>query len=114
MGFRLRSHSALSPDVATIIKKSVAANEVDFEAAPHYGYREPVRTVQTTKTYGVMMIDGSPYSRLISISGKPLSQDATDKEQQKLEHVKSQRASESKGIVKRGSRSMKKAAGAIV
>lgn len=83
-------------DVETIIQKSVAANEADFNAAPQYSYRERDRTEQGSKTYSVLMIDGSPYQRLIAVNGKPLSKDDSAKEEQKLQQAKTERRNESK------------------
>lgn len=83
-------------DVQTIIQKSVAANEADFKAAPEYSYRERDRTADGTKTYDVLMIEGSPYQRLIAVNGKPLAKDESAKEQQKLQQAKAERRNESK------------------
>jgi hypothetical protein len=84
-----------TPDVQTIIKKSVAANEADWKAAPNYSYRERDRTASSTKTYEVTMIQGSPYRQLIAVNGEPLSPEAKANEQRKLERVMAQRRAES-------------------
>lgn len=65
-------------DVETIIQKSVRANQLDFDAAPDYAYDERDKTDQGTKTYRVLMIDGSPYKRLIAIDGKALPPDQAE------------------------------------
>lgn len=83
------------PDVQTIIKKSVAANEADWRAAPNYAYRERDRIGATTKTYEVTMILGSPYSRLIAVNDQPLSPQDNANEQRKMEQVIAQRRAES-------------------
>lgn len=65
-------------DAETIIQKSVRANQLDFDAAPDYAYDERDKTDQGTKTYRVLMIDGSPYKRLIAIDGKALPPDQAE------------------------------------
>jgi hypothetical protein len=84
-----------SPDVQTIIKRSVEANNRDWKAAPDYSYFERDRDSDGTKTYEVMMIDGSPYQRLVEVNGKPLSPEDQRQEQQKMEQAIAQRRSES-------------------
>ena len=49
------------PDAATIVAKSVQANNADWEAAPHYDFTEVDRTAKGTVKHRVMMIDGSQY-----------------------------------------------------
>jgi hypothetical protein len=83
-------------DVQTIIQKSVVANQVDFKAAPEYSFRKRERDDQSSKTYDVDMIDGSPYQLLLAVNDKPLSKEESAKEQQKLAQAKNQRRAESK------------------
>jgi hypothetical protein len=84
------------PDVATIIQRSVEANNKDWEAAPQYDHFERDRQPDGgTRTYEVMMILGSDYQRLVAVNGKPLSPEEQASEQQKLEHVIAQRHDES-------------------
>ncbi|HEX4810104.1 MAG TPA: hypothetical protein VH325_14290 [Bryobacteraceae bacterium] len=82
-------------NVEEIIQKSVAANQRDFEAAPKYSYQETDRTGASSKTYQVLMIDGSPYNRLIAENGSPISSVRDQEEQRKLAQATSQRRSES-------------------
>ena len=84
-----------TPDVQTIIRKSVEANEKDFKAAPSFNYREEDRDGATSKTYEVYMIDGSPYNRLIAQNGKPLSKEQSAQEEKKLDQEKARRQEES-------------------
>lgn len=76
----------LSPQ--EIIRRSGAANERDWEAAPTFAYRE--REVQTKgdsetdQTFEVRMVLGSPYRRLVEMNGQPLSP-ARQKQEEKLE-----------------------------
>jgi hypothetical protein len=83
------------PDVATILTRSVGASEADWNAAPEYDYFEQDRKDGGTRTYSVMMIEGSPYEQLVGINRKPLSPADQDHEQHKLEEVISRRRSES-------------------
>ncbi len=64
---------AQHPQVEEIIRKSVVQNEKDFEAAPHFNWKERDRTVNGIKVFQVTMIDGTPYNRLIALNGKALS-----------------------------------------
>jgi hypothetical protein len=82
-------------NVEEIIRKSVVANQQNFEADPHYTYQETDHTGSSSKTYRVMMIDGSPYNRLIAEEGEPLSSQQSQAEERKLEQAKAQRRSES-------------------
>lgn len=73
-------------DAATIIRRSVEANAVDWKAAPDYGHFE--RDAQQgggTKTYEELMILGSPYERLVAVNGKPLTREQEAPEEQKLQ-----------------------------
>jgi hypothetical protein len=66
------------PDPLEIVRRSLAAIETNWKQAPNYSFVE--REIQskkeaqpTVKSYEVLMIDGSPYRRLISTDDKPLS-----------------------------------------
>jgi hypothetical protein len=79
-----------------IIQRSVAANAVDWSAAPDYEYLE--RDVQQgggTKTFKELFILGSPYEQLLSVNGKALSPEKQTQEQQKLEAAIAERQRES-------------------
>jgi len=82
-------------DVQTIIQKSVAATEEDFNSAPQYNHKEQDRTSEGSKTYQVTMIEGTPYQRLIAANGKPLSPQQVQAEEKKQEQVAAQRRAES-------------------
>jgi hypothetical protein len=81
----------VQPDVKTIIERSVAANDKDFEAAPRFNYTEKDRTGGGTKTFRVTMIDGSPYRRLLAENGEPLSKDRASDELKKQEQAAAER-----------------------
>ncbi len=80
--------------VATIIQRSVEANERDWRAAPEFDYSERDKEGSETKTYAVTMLYGSPYERLIAVNEHPLSADKEREEQRKFERVAAQRRSE--------------------
>jgi hypothetical protein len=82
-------------DPRVIIEKSVAANKRNFQAAPQYCYRERDKTADSDKTYDVIMIEGSPYQRLVAVNGKPISAEDAAKEKQKLEQARKERNAES-------------------
>jgi hypothetical protein len=82
-------------DANTIIQRSVAANQADWKAAPLYDHYERDRSDDGgSKTYDVLMIDGSPYQELVAINGKPLSQQQQAAEESKLQQTVSQREHE--------------------
>jgi hypothetical protein len=82
-----------------MIKHSIAATESDWKASPHFTYVE--RDVdlkggnRICKTYTVLVIDGSPYNRLIAIGDKPLSAEEQAREGEKLRKEIARRANES-------------------
>jgi hypothetical protein len=90
------SHDAESPpSVADIIRRSVETNTTDWKAQPDYAHREfdlkskvdsnGKLQPQLSKTYEVLMIEGSPYSRLIAIDNEPLSVGQAAQENAKLQ-----------------------------
>jgi hypothetical protein len=69
----LRGGPSTTPlNLRDLIARSVAANERDYKAAPSYSYKERDREGQSSKTFEVTMIAGSPYRRLIAISNREL------------------------------------------
>ena len=108
------AHAAFAADVgnntvdaASIIKKSVAVNNADWKAQILYGHRElDVKAKldsdgsalgQQSKTYEVMMIEGSPYERLVGVDNESLSPDLAQQERLKLSHETERRQAESMG-----------------
>jgi len=76
-------------NVEDIIRKSVAATEADWKEAPQYAFNE--RDVVSrknrsngTKTYQALMIEGSPYNKLIAVNDRPLPREEQEAEEQKL------------------------------
>ena len=84
------------PDVHTIIRRSVEANQRDWDAAPEYDYTD--RSWEKsggTRAYAVTMLEGSPYSRLVAVNGRQLSPDEQKTEEEKFEQATAGRRSES-------------------
>jgi hypothetical protein len=78
------------PDPIGIVRKSLEVMAVDWERAPDYSYVE--REVQskreaapTIKSYQVLVIEGSPYHRLIGVDDKPLSPGEQAEEDRKMQ-----------------------------
>jgi hypothetical protein len=83
-------------DADTIIQRSIQANAQDWRAAPEYDYFERDRDQKGgTKTHEELMISGSPYERLVTVNGKPLSPEQLAQAQQKLESAVAERQEES-------------------
>jgi len=88
------------PSTAEIIRRSVANTRADWNMAPDYNFTE--RDVVTgnaqssTKTYLVMMIDGSPYDKLIAANGRQLAPALAAEEERKLQEEIAQRAHETR------------------
>lgn len=77
-------------NVDEVIKRSSAAMEKDWQAAPNFSYVE--RDIQSkrggakvVKSYQVSMIEGSTYNKLIAINDRPLSKEQERQEEQKLQ-----------------------------
>jgi len=92
--------SSLSPDVQQIVQRSSEEIAADWNQAPQYSFVE--RDVESkhdappsVKTYQVLMIDGSPYNRLISLGDEPLPPAEKAGEQRKLENEIRKRQRES-------------------
>jgi hypothetical protein len=86
-GFLLQaSTGALSP--SEIVRRSVMATERDWDAAPKWAFTEQDvdlrHNSRSTRTYEVVMIDGSPYNILIAANEQRLSAADRDKEFERL------------------------------
>ena len=94
----LLSYPVVSPaeeTVASIIQRSVEANNRDWAAVPEFDNRERDRTKDGDKTYAVTMLYGSPYQRLIAVNGQPVSAEKEREEQKKYQQAVAQRRHES-------------------
>jgi hypothetical protein len=84
-----------SVDVNTIVQRWLAASRADFSAGMRFGYCERIRDDDGTKTYEVILLDGSPLKRLVRVDGRPLDADESEKERRRFEEEKEKRANES-------------------
>jgi len=91
------SHAGASnpEDADTIIRRSVTANNHDWNAAPAFDYFERDQENGQTNTYEEVMILGSPYERLVAVNGQPLTPAQQAEQQRKLDEVVAQRRCES-------------------
>src|ERR1051325_3734028 len=84
---------------AEIVHRSVANTNADRDAAPQYDFTERDTSThngkQTSKTYQVMTLEGSQYSKWIATNGKPLSKEEAAEEEAKFQREISRRHSES-------------------
>ena len=95
-------HGGQSQDVngPEIIRKSVAVTLANWKEAPKYAFIERDVTskknrAKATKTYEVLMIEGSPYNRVIAINDRQLSKEEQDVEEKKLRGEIEKRQNES-------------------
>lgn len=94
-----------TPGAAEIIRRSVVVNTADWNAQPQYSFRkletrskvdDNGRTgIVSSKTYEVMMLEGSPYERLTATDNEPLKRAQQQQEQVKLNREIERRQSES-------------------
>lgn len=89
-----------APDAQSIVRRSVDAIKQDWAEAPNYSWVErDVESkkdgVRMSKTYRVLMIDGSPYNVVTAINDQPLSPTEGAVEQKKLAKEIAKRRNES-------------------
>lgn len=89
-----------APDAQSIVRRSVDAIKQDWAEAPQYSWVErDVESkndgVRTSKTYRVLMIDGSPYNVVTAVDGRPLSSSEIAAEQKKMAKEIDKRRNES-------------------
>jgi hypothetical protein len=77
-----------------IVAKSAAVIQADFKMYPNYSHTERDREQGSDKTYRVLMIEGSPYQKLIAVNGKPLPEDQQRQEETKLKQEIAKRKAE--------------------
>jgi len=89
---------AVSPALPeeAIVRNSVQANERDWQAEPEFSYSETVKDGTGAKTYEVVMLDGSPYQRLLKVNGVALSAKEQEREQQKFQDEAAKRRGQSR------------------
>lgn len=83
------------PNGDLIIRRSMAANEADWAAAPDYSYSERTRDDDGVKTFDVTMMLGSPYKRLLLVNDKPLTAADRRNQERRLAEELARRHSES-------------------
>ena len=99
------AHDLQSTSATEIIRRSVVINTADWKAQPQYAYEEFDRKSkvdgsgavhgQQSRTYEVVMIDGSPYNRLIAINNEPLCGNQAVQENAKMQREIQRRQGES-------------------
>jgi len=91
-------HASQPLTAGEIVRRSVQANERDWQAAPSFAHQERETEKKddtiTDRTYQVITMDGSPYRRLIAIDGQPLSEIRERQEMQKEKRELARRRSE--------------------
>jgi hypothetical protein len=97
-------HDTSSPSVAEIVRRSVITNTNDWKSQPQFAFQEfDLKSKvdssgsvhpQQSKSYEVLMIEGSPYNRLVGINNEPLSPAQAAQENAKLERETLQRQHE--------------------
>lgn len=82
-------------DVEALVKKSIAATEQDWQAAPKYQFRERDVKGKGTQTFQIYVIDGSQYNKLVARNDEPLSATEQKAEDTKLAQEIDRRKGES-------------------
>ncbi len=98
-------YDASAPSVAEIVRRSVQANAADWKSQPQYAFQEfdlkskidaeGKAQRQQSKSYEVLMIEGSPYNRLVATNGEKLSPAQAAQENAKLQRETLRRQQES-------------------
>jgi len=92
-----RCFPQISP--AEIVRRSVEAQDRDWQAAPMFSYQDhAVETkgeTRTDQTFQVRMIEGSPYRRLAAVGDQPLSAALEQQEAKKEQREIARRRAES-------------------
>ena len=88
-----------APNPSDIVQRSVANTNRDWAAAPQFDFTEHDTIVThgrtAVSTYRVLMIDGSPYNKMISRNGHPLPPSDAAEEERKLRQEIARRRRES-------------------
>lgn len=79
------------------IRRSAQATHADWERASDFDFCERDKTKTGSRTSAVLMIEGSPYSRLVQVNGDALSPPRDAAEQQRLAATIQQRQHETPG-----------------
>src|SRR5579872_3319274 len=92
---------ASEPDPQEIIRRSVEANQGNWKEAESYSFTERDAEIQrdsveTVKTYRVLMLEGSPYKRLIAENDEAIPSERQAEEVRKLQREIYKRQHETK------------------
>ncbi len=92
------------PDVREIIRRAVVADELNWKIARNYNFAEHANLryldaegrvkLREVSLHDVMLLDGSPYRRLIARGDRPLAPAEERKEQEKLARSTTERREE--------------------
>lgn len=104
--FSLAASAAVSPSgVPGIVQRSVITNTRDWKAQDDFAFDErDIKSkvdsdgnakLEGSKTYAVLMIQGTPYRRLLAVDQENLSKAQQAEEQRKLEQERAHRRQES-------------------
>ena len=77
-----------------IVRRSAQATHSDWERAPGFDFCELDKTKTGSRTSAVLMIEGSPYYRLVQVDGDDLSPEQEAGEQKRLAATIEQRQRE--------------------
>lgn len=93
-----QSAQEVAPSAQEIVRRSVENNDLNWKAAPEFIFaeRDVIRNggKKTDRTYETMMIEGSPYQKLVAVNGEPLSAKQAADEQRKLKQTVQRRSRE--------------------
>jgi hypothetical protein len=91
-------------DAREVIRRAVAADEHNWRVARNYGFSERVDArrldpqgrlkSKDVKIYDVMLLEGSPYRRLVALDDRPLPPGEEQQEQEKLARSTAERQHE--------------------
>ncbi|HVJ07241.1 MAG TPA: hypothetical protein VM554_02570 [Acidisarcina sp.] len=77
-----------------IVQRSIEPNNKDWDSAQDYDYFQRKRDGGTTRTYDVIMLEGSRYYRLVAIDDRPLSPEDQAREKHNFAAAIAQRKQE--------------------
>jgi hypothetical protein len=89
-----------SPDPHELMTQSVKVAEANWSEAPNYSFirteaKSKHQSAAVTAAHEVLMIEGSPYRKMVSEDGRVLSSSRAQEEEQKLQKERAKRAGES-------------------
>ena len=90
LSYALQAQQVLQPHAEEIVRRSIAATEMNWSEAPGYTFlRRDVKvkrgSQQTNQTFEISMIEGSPYRRLIAENDQALPDPLRSAEGQKMQ-----------------------------